>query len=91
MPDDIIADVMRLVREMDPQRPHDELWRLERRIRDVWGGQRAYVGKALAAGKAHRLAESLAAGCGLHEARVELGVCRSTLYRMLRRRWVRDY
>jgi hypothetical protein len=91
MAKDIVTDVMRLLRALDPQRPHSELWHFERQVRELWGGQRTYVCKDVSAGKVHVLAESLAAGRSLSEARRKLGVTRMTLHRMLRRRWVSHY
>jgi transcriptional regulator of acetoin/glycerol metabolism len=91
MANDIVRDFMRLVQELDPQRPRSELHRIERTIRDLWGGQRTYVCKAAAEGKAYRQAESLAAGRPLSEARRMLGISRSTQFRLLRRRWVSSY
>jgi len=91
MANDIVRDFMRLVQELDPARPRSDLHRLERTIRDLWGGQRTYVCKAHAEGKAYRAGDGLAAGRSLGEVRRELGVHRVTLHRLLRRRWVSSY
>jgi hypothetical protein len=91
MAKDIVTDVMRLLQELDPHRPHTELWRFERQVRDLWGGQRTYVCKAQTLGKVRCLAESLAAGRPLSEARNQLGLRRRTCERLLRRRWVSGY
>lgn len=91
MANDIVRDFLRMVQEMDPQRPHPDLWHLERRIRELWGGQRTYVCKAQPDLKVRRLAESLAAGQPLSEAIRALGVHHRTCRRYMRRRWVSGY
>lgn len=91
MPNDLVRDILRMVRDLPANPKDDDFWRLDRQIRDIWGGQRTYVCKAKTEGKAWRLAESLAAGRPLSEARNQLGLRRRTCERLLRRRWVSGY
>jgi hypothetical protein len=91
MADDIVRDFMRELQALDPKRPRAELHMIERRIRDAWGGQRTYVCKAQAEGKACRAGDGLAAGRSLSEVRADLRIHRVTLHRLLRRRWISSY
>ena len=59
--------------------------RAELHIRQQWGGDRIYVAKSPAKAKTWSLAESLAAGRQLNEARNQLGISRPSMYRYLRR------
>jgi hypothetical protein len=91
MADDMVRDILRMVRGLPANPTADDFWRLDRQIRDLWGGQRTYICKAQTEGKVFRLAESLAAGRPLSEARNALGLHRRTCHRLLRRRWVSGY
>lgn len=61
---------------------------IERQVREVWGGDRRYVGKATVEGKAYRLGAALATGATLLEAIEAAGLTRATGYRILGRKWV---
>jgi hypothetical protein len=91
MAKDIVADFLRRVREQHPEVPEMRWRKLEVDLRRDWGGERVYVVKAKPQGKAYSLAESLAAGRSLDEARAELHVHRSTCWRWLRRGWVKGF
>jgi hypothetical protein len=86
MPDDIVRDFLRRLRELHPEQPRDDLLRLEYELRRDWGGAN-YVRKVPATGKAWCLGVSLAAGTGPREAMAALGISRRHGYRLLRRRW----
>jgi DNA-binding transcriptional regulator LsrR (DeoR family) len=88
MANDIVADFLRRLRELDPDKTPAQCLRLERELRRDWGGERVYVVKASPELKAPCLAESLAAGRSLSEAAREMGVHRVTCWRWRRRGWV---
>ena len=83
MPDDIIDDLLRRTR---PLMPLDQWHRLAYELRQTWGGSEVYIRKAPAAGKAHLIGGSLAAGRTLSEAFKAAGVCRRQGFYLLRRR-----
>lgn len=91
MPNDLVREILRMAQALPANPTAEDFWRLDRQIRDLWGGQRVYVCKAQTEGKAHRLAESLAVGRPISEAPSLLGLHRRTCYRILRRRWVSSY
>lgn len=91
MSDDIVRRFLSLARDLHPETPTAEWTRLEVRLRQEFGGERVYVLKAQAEGKAFLHAESLAAGKSQDEARREVGVHRTTVWRWRQRRWVYAY
>jgi hypothetical protein len=91
MANDLVRDILRMVQELPAKPTADDFWHLDRQIRDLWGGQRTYICKAQTEGKVRLLAESLAAGRPISEARNQLGMHRRTCARLLRRRWVSSY
>jgi hypothetical protein len=56
-------------------------------LRRDFGGEKHYVKKAPAEGKAFRLGSALAAGAALHQAFADVGVSRRQGYYLLKRRW----
>ena len=87
MPKDFLEDVLRMFAEAAPNLAPTDVVRIEQRIRQVWGGDRVYICKAAAEGKALRLGDELAAGVPISQAMANAGLKRATGYRLLSRRW----
>ena len=66
------------------------IW-LALRMRSDWGGCRVYVPKPGPEGKGWVLGAAVAAGTSIQAAASELGIPRSTAYRVTARRWVLDW
>lgn len=91
MPEDVIEALVRQIIAAAPGLPEARVRAIAVAIRKDFGGQKCYVKKAPAEGKALGLGAALAAGVPLHEAFEEIGVSRRHGYRVLGRRWrVRD-
>jgi hypothetical protein len=89
MGEDIINKMIARLAEEIPDMPTDTLRRIEQRMRQEFAGERHYVSKAPAEGKAFRLGSALAAGVPLAQAFADLGVSRASGFRLLARRWSR--
>lgn len=90
-PNDIIERIIDRMRVRHPEIPASEWEHIRRENRIAEGGERHYVWKEVARGKAFSLAECLAAGLPIAEARKTLGLHERTCRRYLRRRWVNSY
>lgn len=84
---DIVDEIFAQLRAAIPDLPDATLQGAALRIRQDWGGARAYVKKAPAEGKAFRLGTALAAGVPLAQAFADVGVSRSHGFSLARRRW----
>ena len=83
---DLIDEQMALLRATLPEQPKSFWQTLERRMRDAWGGERHYVGRRPAEGKALRLGATLAHGGSLADAFDQAGVNRRWGFRLLLRK-----
>lgn len=84
---DIVDEIFAQLRAAIPDLPDTALQGAAQRIRQDWGGARAYVKKAPAEGKAFRLGTALAAGVPLTQAYELVGVTPQHGRRLLGRRW----
>jgi len=89
MAEDVIAAMLRRLRELAPATADTIGTRLEDSLRAQYGGRATYNKKATAQGKAQRLGEALAQRLPLGAAMKEAGVSKSAAYRLLARRWRR--
>ncbi len=85
--DDIIEDVLEHVRQVCPAFSDDQAREVDRRARQVWGGTEPYVYK----GVPRRIVREetdheLRNGRSIDAASARLGVHRSTIYRILKKR-----
>ncbi len=87
--DDIVRAFVR--RALAAGMPRDAAAQVDRDLRAVFGGDRHYVPRRPAEGKAGILAEALTTGTTIQGAIDVLGWHRATVYRALRRRWVTGY
>lgn len=78
---DLVTSILSAAPDLSLERAHV----IARRIRADVGG--AYLKKEPTAGKAFGLGTALAAGVPVIQAFAEIGVSRSTGYRLLSRRW----
>lgn len=88
---DIICRTIKRLRTLHPEVSETEWLRREVEWRIAEGGESHYVWKRAQMGKALFLAESLAAGTPINEARKVLGISRWTAARLLGRKWVSGY
>ena len=84
---DIVDEIFAQLRAAIPDLPDTALQGAALRIRQDWGGARAYVKKAPAEGKALRLGTALAAGVPLTRAYELVGVSAQYGRVLLKRRW----
>ena len=84
---DIVDDIFLQLRTAFPELPDDALRGAAMRIRQDWGGARAYVKKAPAEGKAWRLGAALADGASLAQAFDVAGVGERYGRDLLKRGW----
>lgn len=82
--DDLVAQILAAAL---PDFPAARAREIALAMRQDWGGQQLYIGKAQAEGKAFRLGTALAAGEPIARAFAAVGVSRATGYRLLGRRW----
>lgn len=83
MADDVIDDLVRQLLAAAPELPAQRVEAIAHRIRHDWGGNRVYIRKAQAEGKAFRLGSALAAGVPLNQALDDLQVSRATGFRLM--------
>ena len=79
------ADLVASIRAVAPDLSVDRVEAIARRIQRDLGG--AYLKKESALGKAFGLGTALARGVPVAQAFADVGVSRSTGYRLLNRRW----
>lgn len=84
---DIVDEIFAQLRAAIPDLPDAALKGAALRIRQDWGGARAYVKKAPAEGKALRLGTALAAGVPLAQAYELVGIGERHGRDLLKRRW----
>lgn len=83
-----VDELLEVLEARCPSASPAERREFERDIRQRWGGDRVYIDKATAAGKAQRLGAALAAGASLREAIEKAGLSRRSGYRVLSKKWV---
>ena len=84
---DIVDEIFAQLRAAIPDLPDATLRGAALRIRQDWGGARAYVKKAPAEGKAVRLGTALAAGVPLTRAYELVGISERHGRDLLKMRW----
>lgn len=84
---DIVDEIFAQLRAAIPDLPDATLQGAALRIRQDWGGARAYVKKAPAEGKAFRLGTALAVGVPLAQAYELVGIGERYGRDLLKRRW----
>lgn len=89
MAKDTVRSILDQVRAAAPELSEDKLRTIASGIYRDLGGERHYIPKAPAEGKAIRLGHELAAGVPLAQAFANLGIPRRTGFRLLRRRLAR--
>jgi len=87
MAKDVLDELVRQILAAAPSIPPAAAESAANRVRQDWGGERVYIRKAPAEGKALRLGSALAAGVPLAQAFGEVGCSAGYGYRLIRRRW----
>lgn len=83
---DFLDEVMVQFLAASPALPAEAAAQLEQHIRQVWGGERVYIGKRPAEEKVSRLAIELQRGVAIIDAFANAGLARRTGFRLLNRR-----